>query len=88
MNIVPRRKICLQTHEINVYNPEELFLSLDEDLLPIDEHKHHYIVEDILYNNDICPNGISYTLLFLSDLLSSLPINIQNINLVKNIFIG
>ena len=85
MDKVTRRLICLQTHAVNIYNPHELLVQVKPDKLPSGDFNQIYIVEEILADVK-CKTGRSYSLLFLDDVVSRLPVTIDNVLHVREKF--
>jgi len=85
MDKVTRRLICLQTHAVNIYNPQELLAQVKPDKLPTGDFNQIYIVEEILADRK-CKTGRSYSLLFLADVVRLLPVTIDNVLSVREKF--
>ena len=85
MDKVLRRTICLQNHDVNIYNPDEFLEHVKKSFLPKGEFNQIYIIEEIQVDTN-CKTGRSYNLLFLEDVVSLLPVNIENVKITHETF--
>ena len=84
MESVPRRDICTQNHWVNVYNPVEL-LGMNSKNIPKSKFNRFYMVEEIKLDKK-CSTGQSYKILFLQDVVDTLPLNATNYLEAKEYF--
>ena len=84
METVPRRDICVQNHSVNVYNPVEL-LGIVNKNIPKSKFDRFYTVDEIKLDKR-CVTGRSYKILFLQDVVDTLPLNANNYLEAKEYF--
>ena len=83
-----RRKICIPISGVNIYDPMEVLQVHDSNKIksfPDDVLARYYLVKKISVDKS-CPTGISYELLFLSDILEGLPASYENLEMIKEMF--